>query len=500
MSAEVQIGAGRVRGTPRAASLAFLGIPYADAPVGGGRFAPPEPRRAWSGVRDATRPGPIAPQGAVFAPGVNAEGEPSEDCLTVNVFTPACDGKRRPVLFFFHGGAFTVGTAYLPLYDGGVLAEEHDVVVMSANYRLGALGFLCVPEDASVASNAALLDAALSLRWAREHAERFGGDPENVTIFGESAGATMVTMLMAHAPARGLFRRAIAQSAMDPLRVATPEVASASTRLLFRELGIEPGDVRKLRQVSLADLSAAQARVESDRDAWPHFLPVRDPASLPEAPADAVLASEAPKVPLVIGYNRDEWNLFDAGNVVDWTKPLSDDEAVAELARRLRDRGGVARELLEVYRASRTALGLRADTRALVRAIVGDLRFRIGSQAMAARYASREPRTYAYVFTYPSPALRGVLGACHALELPFVFGNLRAPNQDRFAGAGPATEGLSRAMRHAWIAFARGGAPELPGGVPWPPYDAATRRTMVFDAECRVEDDPFGAERRAFPP
>jgi para-nitrobenzyl esterase len=210
--------------------------------------------------------------------------------------------------------------------------------------------------------------------------------------------------------------------------------------------------------------------------------------------------SDAPEVPLIIGYNRDEWNLFDAANVVDWGKPLPDEDAIAELSLRLRERAGAAATLFDVYRSSRAARGLRSDARAIVRAVLGDLRFRIGSQAMAARYASREPRTYAYLFTYSSPALRGVLGACHALDLPFVFGNLRAPNQDRFAGTGEAVEGLSRAMRHAWVAFARGGAPELPGGVAWPAYDAALRRTMVFDLECRVENDPFGEERLAFPP
>ncbi len=500
MNLEVEVRSGRLRGVVRGASLAFLGIPYANAPEGPARFAPPVPRAPWSGVRDATRFGAIAPQGAVFAPGVGAEGDVSEDCLTLNVYTPACDGARRPVLFFIHGGAFTVGTANMPLYDGQVLAEEHDVVVISANYRLGALGFLCVPDDASVASNAALLDAAEALRWARDHAALFGGDPANVTIFGESAGASMVTMLMAHAPARGLFHRAIAQSAMDPLRVATPEAASASTRLIFRELGLADGDVRALRGVPLADFSAAQARVEADRDRWPHFLPVRDAASLPEAPADAVLSSDAPRVPLIIGYNRDEWNLFDAANVVEWNKPLADEDAILQVSRGLGSRASAAAELFQVYRESRASRGLRADPRAVVRAILGDLRFRIGSQAMAARYGSREPHTYAYLFSYESPALRGVLGACHALDLPFVFGNLKAPNQDRFAGTGEAVERLSRAMRHAWIAFARGGAPDLPGGVTWPAYDAALRRTMVFDVECRVENDPFGEERRAFPP
>jgi para-nitrobenzyl esterase len=373
---------------------------------------------------------------------------------------------------------------------------------VSTNYRIGALGFL-VPGDCDAPGavpNAGLLDVALALRWVRENIERFGGDPGEVTIFGESAGGTQVTLLLSHPPARGFFRRAIAESAMDPTRVATAALASRSTQGLLRELGLGPRDVAELREVPLADIKAAQARVESEREGWPHFQPVLDDTSLPSPPAEAVMKPDAPRVPLIIGYNRDEWNLFDAANVVQWGLPLADEDAILSVRNRLGVRGENASGIFETYRESRRERGLPSDARAILRAINGDLRFRIGSQEMAARYSAREPNTYAYVFTRGSPALRGALGACHALELPFVFGTHDGPNQERFAGTGPAVAKLSRTMMHAWAHFARHGEPLLDGGRQWPAYDAASRRTMVFDDECRVEDDPFGEERRIFPP
>jgi para-nitrobenzyl esterase len=502
MTVDAETASGRVRGQARAASAAFLGIPYADAPVGAGRFAAPLPRTPWSDVRDATRPGAIAMQGAAFAPGVGAEGTESEDCLTLNVYTPACDGARRPVLFFVHGGAFTVGTACLPLYDGRALAETHDVVVVSANYRLGALGYLAPGAEGGALSavpNAGLLDVVAALRWVRDNVERFGGARDCVTVFGESAGASLVTMLLAHVPARGLFHRAIAESAMDPLRLSSSEAGTRSVKALLTVLGLGWSDLARLRDLPLSTLKAAQAQVEAERASWPHFYPVQDARSLPLAPADAVLLNDAPRVPLIIGYNRDEWNLFDAANVAEWSRPFADEDAIASLTRRLAERGHAAATLFDVYRSSRRDRGLPHDARAITRAITGDLRFRIGSQEMAARYAAREPRTYCYVFTHGSPGLRGALGACHALELPFVFGTLDSPNQDRFAGTGEKVTALSRAMMTAWVRFARTGIPEPSPGTPWPAYDAARRQTMVFDLHIRVEEDPFGEERRAFP-
>jgi para-nitrobenzyl esterase len=503
MNTVVDTGSGPVRGRVREQSLAFLGIPYAEAPVGEARFAPPRPRTPWREVRDCTRPPAIAPQGAEFAPGVGAVGTEQEDCLTLNVFTPAADGRARPVMFWVHGGAFTVGAAYTPLYDGQRLAEREDVVVVSASYRLGALGFAVFPEAAEAQGftpNAGLCDLALALSWVRDNVAHFGGDAARVTLFGESAGGSLVTCLLVHPGAEGLFQRAIAQSAVDPTRLASRARGEAMTARLMETLGLPAGDLAALRAVPLAQLRAAQRTVESDPRHWPHFVPVVHGGTLPGAPAAVLARRPAPHVPLLIGYNRDEWNLFDAARVADWSKPLARAEAIAEVASHLpREARAGAEAAFDAYTESRTLRDLPADPRSVVRAIAGDARFRYGSVRLLEEHAARGAASYGYLFSYGSPALRGALGACHALDLPFVFGTLDAPNQDKFAGRGSDVEALSRAMMSAWASFARGDEPALPDGSVWPRYEPAHRMTVVFDRQVRVESDPFGEERPCAP-
>jgi para-nitrobenzyl esterase len=455
---------GHVAGQQREGHWVYRGIPFAQAPLGQLRFVAPSPPTAWVGVRDATRFGPSAPQGAEFAPGVGVEGAQSEDCLYLNVYTPAADGAPRPVMFFIHGGAFTVGSASAPLYDGARLATEHDIVLVTTNYRLGALGFLPIGE-----TNRGILDQLAALRWVRTNIARFGGDADNVTIFGESAGATSVCCLLAMPSARGLFARAIVQS--PPLTLDLPKDGPV-TEAFTAALGAD-----RLQTASMAELLQAQRQVEADSRHWPHFQPVASPLFCGQ-PRTAIETRQGSAVPLLIGYNRDEWNLFAAMDVRSWSAPLSD----AELASK------VPAHLVAVYRESRAQRGLAHDNRALLRAILGDLRFRMPTLRFAEHYRTLA-QTYAYHFTYGSPGLRGELGACHALELPFVFGTYDLPSQERFAGKGPQVAALSRTMREAWTSFARGNAP-------WQPYGEA-RETMEFDLESRVVNDPFAEERLA---
>ncbi|MFM2417625.1 MAG: hypothetical protein RL385_2348 [Pseudomonadota bacterium] len=501
MTNELTIRLGALRGVTRPASRAFFGLPYAEAPVGEGRFAAPRPVQAWAGVRDCSRHGPIAMQGTAFAPGVGAEGEEREDCLTLNVFTPACDGRARPVMFFIHGGGFIVGASSMPLYDGRALAETHDVVVVSANYRLGCLGFLAPSEahglNGSVL-NAGLWDVTEALRWVRAHIADFGGDPACVTIFGESAGGSMVCLLLAHRPAQGLFHRAIAQSPVDPLRLAPRKAGARAARHLLEALELPPDHFAALRDVPFERLKRAQSVVETRGEHLFQFFPVADADTLPCSPGVALESPGAQHVPLLIGYNRDEWNLFEAARVAEWNLPLSRSDAVTVLATDLAERSAAAETLFDVYTASRRARGLPCDARSIVRAIRGDLRFRIGSTELAARNAAYEARTYSYLFSYRSPAMRGALGACHALELAFVFGTLDAPSQDRFAGTGEVPARLSREMMQTFTSFARSAEPK-PLSVDFPRYDAHSRSTLIFDTELRVEADPFAEERRAFP-
>jgi para-nitrobenzyl esterase len=499
---QAETHSGRVEGEKRDRHSVFRGIPFARPPVGSLRFRAPEPVEPWPGVRLAHEFGPSAPQGLAFAPGVSAEGPTSEDCLYLNVFTPAPDGRRRPVMFWIHGGAFTVGSASADVYDGGKFSELGDLVVVTANYRLGALGFLDLGEQArgwGASANAGLLDQIAALEWVRDNIEGFGGDPSNVTLFGESAGATAVSLLLTASRASGLFHRAIAQSSAAGLSLPEPERALRTTAAFLAGLGVSADDGAGLQALPVDSILRAQAALETTSKFWRGFFPVQDAATLPRHPREVFQAGAGATVPLVMGTNRDEWNLFMLPSIREWNEPMDDGAAVAALGNAL-PRVGVdrARAMLHTYRDSRASRDLPHGNRALLRAIDGDIRFRIPSLRFAEAHVASNNRAFQYLFTYESPAMRGVLGACHALELPFVFGTLDAPQQDRFAGKGPAVEGLSRAMMNAWVAFARTGDPSHAGIEPWRPYDAERRAAMIFDVETRPENAPYDEERRAW--
>ncbi|MCZ2108511.1 MAG: carboxylesterase family protein [Dehalococcoidia bacterium] len=312
--AVVETTYGKLRGEQREAHLAFRGIRYAGPAGGSHRFRAPTPPEHFEGVRDATEWGTAARQTSHPIPGFAASGPQDEDCLFLNVFTPAADDRRRPVLFWIHGGGFTHGTAAEPLYDGGPLAVLGDVVVVSINYRLGAFGYLYLGEHlpgAGLAANAGQLDQVAALEWVRDNIAAFGGDAANVTIFGESAGAAAVGTLLAMPAARGLFHRAILQSGSG--RAASPEEAARVTSMLLQELGLEKSDAAELLALPADALLGAQtAVVARARDFGLPLGPVRDAATLPRSPLEAIAAGEAANIPMLIGTNRDEVKLFSA--------------------------------------------------------------------------------------------------------------------------------------------------------------------------------------------
>jgi para-nitrobenzyl esterase len=451
-------------------------------------------------VRLAHRFGPSAPQGTTDTPYMAAQGEQSEDCLYLNVYTPSSEGKR-PVLVWIHGGGFILGSASSELYDGGPLCERGDVVIVTLNYRLGALGYLYLGahggEKLGASSNLGQLDQIAALEWVRDNIEAFGGDPGNVTIFGESAGSMAVCTLLVMPAARGLFHRAIAQSGAS-LEVMAPEAASRVTTAVLANLGIRETELERLRELEVSQLVAAQNVPEQRRLGRIGYTPVLDPATLPLHPRDAIASGVSAEVPLVIGTNRDEMNLFRMAELKELDKPMDDARAIDVL------RAGLPRpleqvaDLLEAYRASRASRGLPHGNRALIGAVQSDQRFRMPSIHYAEAYRMRQPKTFMYLFTYESPAMRGALRACHALELPFVFGTLSAPYQDRFAGTGPEVVGLSESMMDAWLSFARTGNPSTLGAGDWIPYDSDRRATMIFDRKTRLEDAPYEEERSAW--
>ena len=393
-----------------------------------------------------------------------------------------------------HGGGFTHGAGYEPLYDGGPLAARGDVVVVTINYRLGALGFLRLPA-VGANGNQGLLDQITALEWVHDNIAAFGGDPGNVTIFGESAGSASVSCLLAMPGARGLFRRAIMQSGVA--RTASPESADGVADLLLENLGLDRTRAAELLTLAPTRILDAQAAVAQEVGSGfgIGFGPMRDDATLPATPVDAVSAGAARGIEIVIGSTRDEAKLFvpiqrdsidQAGlvNAVRALLPKTDDNVAAALA--------------EAYRASWRIAGLPHDNLDVVDALVGDLRFRLPSLRLAAAQSSVGGKAYVYLFAHASPARRGALGACHGLDLPFTFGTLTAPTQDRFAGTGPYVERLAGEMMDAWLAFAKTGNPSHAGIAPWSPYDETRRPTMVFGTQVsRQEDDPFGEARRA---
>jgi para-nitrobenzyl esterase len=479
MNVETRTGA--VSGLEEDGLVVFRGIPYAARPIGERRWRPPAPVEPWTGVRDAHEFGPIAPQ-LEGARGTAVFGDPTgqdEDCLTLNVWTPGVDGSKRPVMVWLHGGAFVGGSGGGVLYRGDSLARRGDVVVVTINYRLGVLGYL--------GGNWGLLDQIAALEWVRDNIAGFGGDPGNVTVFGESAGGMSVAVLLGTPRAAGLFHKAIVQS--GAAAVATEDRAAEVAAGVYEHLG--QSDLDQLRAVPVDDILEAQAEALRPAPGRPlPFRPMLDGDVLPRHPLDEIADGLSADVPVLIGTNRDEWKFFGIADVK--ARDLDDAGLARRLSRTLGDRGD---DVLERYRKAREARGAAVTPSELWFAIESDRIFRAPSMELAAVHAAHQPATYSYLFTWESPAIGGVLGSCHALEIPFVFGTLANPVVAAFTGEGPAARHLSEQMQDAWLTFAATGDPAVGDLDPWPAYDARRRATMVLGKECWVEDAPFEDER-----
>ena len=494
----VETTLGTVAGAVRDDIHVFKGIPYAAPPIGARRFRAPAPAEPWTGTREALHYGPVAPQTA--SPMEQMFGGPAPvqseaDCLTLNVFTPGTDGAKRPVMVWIHGGAFVTGTGATPWYDGTAFARNGDVVVVTINYRLGAFGFLHLDDlsDAFAASgsgNVGILDQVAALEWVRDNIEAFGGDPNNVTAFGESAGAMSVGTLLGLPAAKGLFVKAIPQSGAAH-HARDPEVARAVARDVLGELGLgaDASGVAALQELPVEAILAAQAAVlaRSAAGGGLAMAPVVDGIVLPERPIDAIGGGSATDVAVLIGTTRDEMKLFgmlDPGlNDLDAAKMLRRAEAFVGAER--------AGALIEAYRASRAGV---AD-RDLWGVLSTDFVFRIPATRLAERQSARGNAVYMYRFDWATPVFGGQLGACHALEIPFVFDNLDAAGSEMFTGpASDEMKAMARTMHTAWHTFARTGSP----GDNWPRYTSDARNVMRFDLASEVVVDPDAAERKAW--
>jgi para-nitrobenzyl esterase len=480
--AVVQTRCGVVEGIETGGVLQFRGIPYAAPPVGELRWRPPQPPEPWAGVRAAGGFGPVAPQGpsqfAILSGGAQP-GVSEADCLNLNVFTPGTGGDPRPVLVWIHGGGFTAGSGREPWLDGSSFARR-GMVVVTINYRLGALGFLHLGDELPGSGNSGLLDQVAALEWVRDDIAAFGGDPGRVTVFGESAGAMSIGALLGMPAASGLFHAAILQSGAAAAFNTAERAAEVTERVLARVGGLDG-----LRAAPWERLVEAQGEVvdELSRAGAPlPFMPVVDGTVLPRAPLQTVAAGAASPVRLLTGTTRHEVSLFLAGP----RGGLGMDEASA--VRRLdRASPGLGRALYDAYRAELDADARPTDVWV---AVETDRLFRIPAIQLAAAQARHTPDVWMYLFTWESPVLDGALGACHALEIPFVWNTIDVPGIEVFAGGGPEAEALAGDMHAAWIAFAATGDPG------WERYEEGRRATRVFGPGAGVVEDPPPATRR----
>ncbi len=479
----------------------FLGIPYAEPPIASRRFRAPVPAQPWEGVRPALTFGPSAPQpsGGPLSgvlPGMEV-GPTSEDCLSLNLWTPAGPLEAPlPVMFWLHGGAFTIGGTCLDTYDPARLVAEQQVVVVSANYRLGALGFLS--SDAVTDANCGLLDQLLALRWVQDHVAAFGGDPGRVTVFGESAGAGAALHLLTSRSSVGLFGQAILQSP-GAGQTLTADRAAHVAEVFFAKLGIGPGNRDDLESVPVEKILAAQSDTAADLRATVGSMPFHpsiDGNVLDELPLAAVRSRRLPRRPVIAGTTAEEMRLYANAKMA-----RLDSATLASMLGRMAttelDRPIADEDMLSVVESYLAEVGVNGTD--VFAGVATDAVMRLPLEDFIDAYAELTGPVYAYSFAWRAAAGEHDPGACHAIDLPFSFGTLDRAGWDVFTGADDDAQRLSAAVRSAWASFARTGTPEVPGRS-WPEYRPPDRDTLILGRRIDVTRDPLAAARQSCEP
>ena len=487
--AVAQTANGKVAGYIQDGVTIFKGIPYAKA----NRFEAPVQADSWEGIRSCRQYGPVSPQGAragwandeiAFAFNWN-DGVQGEDCLRLNVWTPALDSRKRPVMVWLHGGGYSAGSGQeLPSYDGTSLAFAEDVVVVSINHRLNVLGFLDLSaygEKYAKSANAGLLDIVASLKWVRDNIAAFGGDPSNVTIFGQSGGGGKVTTLLATPCAKGLFHKAIVQSG-SMLRTMESKYSRKIGIATVRNLGLDASSIDKISEVPYGELLAAgekaiaQVKAEADRDGVASFIfgwaPTVDGAVLPSQPFDPQAPAISADIPMIIGTTRHEFSMT---TYVPALRNAGREEVIGILKGRYGEGTERFLELFaKAYPGSKPADMLDADFVFRPSAI---------EQALRKSLQGAAP-VYMYMFNWESPVLDGILRSTHCMEIPFVFNN--ADRHASMTGGGAQAMELASKMSHCWAEFARCGKPSAEGLPEWEPFEAEKRAVMFFDNTCKM--------------
>lgn len=480
----IETAYGKVEGKKLEDVFAWKGIPYAKPPVGPLRFRPPVKPNPWEGVRDATNFSPVAAQSSSEIMNFlgNDIADMSEDCLYLNIWSPAADNKRRPVMVWIHGGAFVSGSGSSSWYDGASFASKGDVVVVTINYRLGPLGFLHLGEiggeEYATSGNCGILDQVAALEWVKENIESFGGDPNRVTIFGESAGAMSIGVLLGLPSAQGLFQQAILQS--GAARNAFPkEKATKIAQKLLQILEVDPSNLAELENIPVDKLLEASNQLPPMS-----LVPVIDGVSLPEHPEAAMAKGSAKDVRILIGTNKDEYNLFTAFDPI-WKN--ADQQTMAVIFDKTF--GPLWPELSKQFGEG---LELSQD---LYNQLMTMQVFTYPALKLAEQQINQGAPLWMYRFDWESPVFGGALKAAHAIEIPFVWNTLNKPGTENLTGASPGRQIVSNQMHEAWFAFAKYGDPSTKGTPNWPQYDLEKRSTLIFNEESSVVEQPNEEER-----
>lgn len=478
--------AGKLRGYVDNGISVFKGIPYgADTSLR--RYRPALPPQSWQGLRDVLEYGPSCPQPGNEAP-------TSEDCLKLNVWTPALrDGGQRPVMVYFHGGEFSSGSGSSALYDGVRLCRRGDVVVVTVNHRLNAFGHLYLGRLAgaqyAASGNVGLLDLVQALTWVRDHATQFGGDPGRVMVFGQSGGGAKIATLLAMPAARGLFHRAATMSGQQ-ITASGPRSATLRASAFLQALKIAPADAARIDTVDVASLVAATGAMDPTLAGRAlYFGPVLDQQSLPRHPFYPDAPAQSAGIPMIIGNTRDETRAFLG------SEPGIENLSWNELPRRLLPQLHVDIEPEYVIEEYRRIYPQYTPTEVFFAATTAGRSWR-GAIIEAELRAAQGSPAFAYQLNYRSPLDGGKYGAMHTMDIPLVFDNIEQPGSR--TGAGVDAQKTADQMSEAFIAFARTGNPNHSRMPLWQPYELRNRATMVFDARSELVNDPRGEERKLF--